>query len=74
MCTNSLGGPVMVNAVWYCVPTPAGCPPPRPHLGDPCAQPGLDCNYGACSGGVDVVCKSGFWQEQLTACPAAAGH
>lgn len=69
-CTTNHGGPTGTqNPTWGCVPTPPGCPSTRPHLGDACSQPNLDCNYGACSGGIDVVCKGGFWQEQRVPCP-----
>ena len=69
ICTRSFGGPVKLTPAWDCFATPPGCPSPRPHLGASCSQPGLDCNYGACSGGVDLACKDGYWQEQVIPCP-----
>jgi hypothetical protein len=69
-CYCSLGpGPVQMTAHWYCTPTPAGCPPPRPDIGQSCSQAGLSCDYGACLGGAAVVCDNGIWEQQAVACP-----
>lgn len=69
ICTRSFGGPQRVTPGWYCFTTPAGCPSPRPAVGSSCSQEGQDCNYGACSGGIDLACKSGRWQPQEVPCP-----
>jgi hypothetical protein len=69
ICTSSLGGPVSLYPMWDCFPAQSGCPSPRPHLGAPCSPSGQECNYGACSGGIDLICKDGYWQEQQLACP-----
>ena len=67
-CTRS--GPVVrQEPAWVCTPTSAGCPAPRPDLGTACSQPGLVCDYGGCSGGVNEICKDGYWQDQPTPCP-----
>jgi hypothetical protein len=54
---------------WQCSTPMQGCPEPRPRIGSMCTVPGLDCDYGACTGGVNVECTQGAWQEQATACP-----
>lgn len=69
ICTRSFGGPQMLTPKWDCIPATDGCPSPRPDIGTSCSQAGLDCNYGACSGGVDLVCKDGRWQQQIIPCP-----
>jgi hypothetical protein len=51
-----------------------GCPDPRPRIGSACTTSGLDCDYGACTGGVNVECVSGAWQQQNTACPVIVHH
>ena len=68
-CTQSFGGPISLTPAWDCVPTPAGCPTERPHLGDPCSEVAQSCDYGACVGGAAVVCESGFWKSALISCP-----
>jgi hypothetical protein len=61
----STGGPV-----WQCATPAPGCPSPRPDIGSACTQTGLECDYGACTGGVMLQCKDGYWQEVVTPCPA----
>ncbi len=65
-----VGGP---NPIWQCS-SPQGCPEPRPRLGDACTQTGQSCDYGACTGGVAVVCKDGYWQQAFVPCPALLGQ
>ena len=55
--------------VWQCVTPPQGCPEPRPRLGSACSQAGLSCDYGACTGGIALVCTDGYWQQEQTGCP-----
>ncbi len=69
ICTTSFGGLQKQTPAWYCIPATNSCPSPRPDIGTSCSQPNLDCNYGGCSGGVDLVCKDGRWQQQNTPCP-----
>jgi hypothetical protein len=57
-----------VSPVWQCA-SPPGCPEPRPRIGSSCTQQGLSCDYGACTGGVEVQCTGGVWQQMQTACP-----
>jgi hypothetical protein len=59
---------------WGCDLPPAnsGCPVPRPRAGDVCAQPGLSCDYGSCTGGVGLQCSNGYWEIVGVACPAEA--
>jgi hypothetical protein len=67
-CTSTL--PVASPApVWECTTPASGCPAPRPRIGSPCTQPGLSCNYGACTGGVAVECENGIWTQELLPCP-----
>ena len=56
---------------WTCFPAQAGCPVLRPAIGTACssAAPAMKCNYGACSGGVELSCTSGFWQLATPVCP-----
>jgi hypothetical protein len=65
--TPALAGP---GIEWLCSTPAAGCPDPRPDIGTSCAQPGLSCDYGACTGGVELQCTDGTWQQEETACPA----
>jgi hypothetical protein len=63
------------NPVWLCTTPAAGCPDPRPTIGSACNQPNLDCDYGACTGGIELGCLDGTWQVEGTACPAfGAAH
>jgi hypothetical protein len=50
-----------------------GCPEPRPRIGAACTQSGLECDYGACFGGVALDCQGGYWQQAQVACPASSG-
>jgi hypothetical protein len=62
------GGPF-----WTCIATTPTCPSPRPRVGTACSDPGTQCNYGSCEGGITIVCEDGVWQEDnMVACPAAA--
>lgn len=67
--TAPVSGP---TPVWQCATPQPGCPEPRPRLGSACSRPGLSCDYGACTGGVDVQCSDGVWKEEPTICPAIA--
>jgi hypothetical protein len=73
-CNCSRTAPISVgpSPVWQCATPTAGCPEPRPRLGDACSQPSLFCDYGACTGGIGVECTDGFWQREATACPASS--
>jgi hypothetical protein len=55
--------------VWLCTTPASGCPEPRPDIGTSCTQPNLSCDYGGCTGGIDLECTGGIWQEEATACP-----
>lgn len=57
------------NPVWQCSMPAAGCPEPRPRIGDSCTQPALSCDYGSCTGGVLLQCTDGSWQVVDTPCP-----
>jgi hypothetical protein len=55
---------------WKCFPVGQGCPSPRPNIGTSCSRVGLNCDYGACNGGLALECRAGeAWQRALTACP-----
>jgi hypothetical protein len=54
---------------WQCSTPADGCPEPRPRIGDACSQPGLACDYGACSGGIGLQCTDGYWQREIVPCP-----
>jgi hypothetical protein len=60
------------TATWRCtdpVLAHTGCGA-RPHLGTPCPQNGLSCNYGACeiAGGTFEVCLGGVWRQVTPGC------
>lgn len=63
-----VGGTPFVR--WACVAAEAGCRSPRPNIGSACSDAGHECNYGACSGGIALVCEDGTWQEEHLLCPA----
>jgi hypothetical protein len=68
-CTYTL--PVGGNMpVWTCF-TPTNCPEPRPRIGSACSSSGTTapCDYGACSGGIELQCSGGYWKEVLVPCP-----
>jgi hypothetical protein len=58
-------GPIRPGGLdrWACFDVAQGCPSPRPNIGDPCPTDGTTCNYGVCSGGFELVCRDGIWQE-----------
>ena len=54
----------------------AGCPTPRPRLGDACSTEGLICDYTQCCGGPSLgpsmQCSGGYWHSYSSgacACP-----
>lgn len=55
--------------VWQCFAPGNGCPEPRPRLGSSCSDASLSCNYGACYGGVAMVCRDGYWHQASVLCP-----
>jgi hypothetical protein len=66
-------GPVLLvdggTSVWDCYPATAACQSPRPNIGTPCLDEGQTCNYGACTGGIALVCRQGRWQQTAEPCP-----
>jgi hypothetical protein len=76
ICSEDTGGPVrLIDAAimtsWVCFDSTLACRSPRPNLGDPCDDEGRKCDYGACNGGVALLCTDGLWQEDTSA-PACA--
>lgn len=70
LCTQSFGGLVKQTPAWDCFPEETGCPSPRPDIGTACSAPSsLSCDYGACSGGLELQCTDGTWQEVAVPCP-----
>jgi hypothetical protein len=57
------------GTLWQCSSLNPGCPSPRHDIGTPCTDEGLVCDYGACLGGVELSCSSGYWQQAGTSCP-----
>ena len=57
------------SPIWQCSTPVAGCPEPRPDIGTACTQPGLQCDYGACTGGAAEECTDGYWQQAAVGCP-----
>ncbi len=70
ICSDG-GGPARAGGPeWSCFAPVAGCPNPRPAVGSACTEAGLQCNYGACFGGVELQCVDGTWQQDVAvACP-----
>ncbi len=68
ICTTSFGGLQKQTPAWDCFPASQGCPSPRPDIGTACSG-SQTCNYGACSGGVELQCVDGSWQTVVTPCP-----
>jgi hypothetical protein len=64
--TLPVSGP---NPVWQCSTPASGCPEPRPREGSPCTSAGQTCDYGACTGGVELQCSDGYWQVSVVPCP-----
>ena len=70
ICTTSFGGLQKQMPAWDCIPATSGCPSPRPDIGSPCSSVNeIQCDYGACSGGVALECKNGVWMQVITPCP-----
>jgi len=72
ICTDG-SLPVAGGPNWTCFPATSACPSPRPRLGTACDDPGTQCDYGSCEGGIAMDCENGVWTEVFTPCPAAAG-
>ncbi|HEY1959691.1 MAG TPA: hypothetical protein VGH28_28975 [Polyangiaceae bacterium] len=68
LCTQSFGAQKLTPA-WSCIPATAQCPSPRPDIGSSCSEPGQQCDYGGCQGGVSLQCTGGMWSQVLTPCP-----
>jgi hypothetical protein len=76
ICASSLGGPVRltdagVETDWSCFEGTLACRSPRPIIGSVCNDDTRTCDYGACLGGVELLCSGGLWQEQQTECAQA---
>jgi hypothetical protein len=56
-------GAVDGGAAWSCDPVPAGCPVPRPFIGAPCTQEGLECYwlFGCANPTTGMLCVQGHW-------------
>lgn len=64
-CTSQCGDGGF-QRVWYCQPTPTGCPPPRPMRGTACSSEGQVCDYGSCDKSyLKQTCLEGIWQLVL---------
>jgi hypothetical protein len=71
VCSPDPGGlPTAGGPAWVCTPLGPECPDPIPQLGTSCTSPGLECDYGQCSGGVGLACTDGYWAIAMTVCPA----
>jgi hypothetical protein len=62
--------PATATPLWQCFTPAAGCPQSPPGVGLSCSQPGLACDYGACTGGGAFVCATGSWRTKVVPCPA----
>jgi len=69
ICTTEWGPVQKTTPAWDCIPATQGCPSPRPDLGTSCSTPNMQCDYGACSGGIAVTCTDGAWTQTITPCP-----
>jgi hypothetical protein len=71
LCESNNPSPALY---WGCdTPSTAtpSCPVPRPRVGSACSQlsPGPTCDYGACIGGIALVCANHRWQQPIPSCP-----
>ncbi len=76
ICAQSMGGPVRlpdagITTSWSCFPSTLPCRSPRPNVGSACTDDKRICDYGVCSGGVELACTEGLWQEDFVACATA---
>jgi hypothetical protein len=76
ICSEDTGGPVRVADAsivtsWACFAETLACRSPRPDIGEPCTDDARKCDYGACLGGVELVCTDGLWQEDFPVCALA---
>jgi hypothetical protein len=66
-CSRTCGmeGVGGTGGIWCCPDAPPGgsCPSPRPRLGTACTTSTSVCDYGACSGNVELQCTDGVWQK-----------
>jgi hypothetical protein len=52
-------------------PPPGGsCPSERPRIGTACSVPNESCDYGACTGNVNLLCTGGAWEDAPIVCGA----
>ncbi len=76
ICAEEMGGPVrLVDASivmnWACFDSTLACRSPRPDIGEPCTDDTRKCDYGSCTGGIELVCTGGLWQEDFPLCAEA---
>lgn len=76
ICSENTGGPArLVDASiatnWTCFDATLACRSPRPDIGQPCADDARKCDYGSCTGGIELVCTDGLWQEDFPPCAQA---
>ncbi|HEX8795506.1 MAG TPA: hypothetical protein VF765_31365 [Polyangiaceae bacterium] len=74
-CLTGCGGggaphPMLLMGRWYCAPSTADCPSPRPDLGTACSSD-ASCQYGEpCGCGQSLQCTGGVWQGYpIPPCP-----
>jgi hypothetical protein len=60
---------------WICGAPRAGCPVPRPRIGDACVAQGLECSYAEdpCVAPA-FTCRDGSWHEARIACPISSSR
>ncbi len=76
ICAADTGGPVRlvdagVATNWACFEATLQCRSPRPNIGDACTDDARVCDYGVCSGGVEIDCTGGLWQDDPMVCAQA---
>jgi hypothetical protein len=76
ICSEDTGGPVRIvdgsiATNWTCFDATLACRSPRPDIGAPCTEDARKCDYGSCTGGIELVCTDGLWQEDFPLCPQA---
>ena len=71
-CVLGCGGPPPPPDLphhWSCDVMKAGCPWPRPDIGNTCATEGQECDYVTCCAGIILTCGGGLWRPTYPFCP-----
>lgn len=70
---NNGAGNIASGLAWCCSDATNradGCPTLRPRIGASCGVRSQACDYGACSGNVNLECSGGIWEDVPLECPS----